>query len=262
MIMNNNMTSLLNKIERRLGTQQLNLPEHLQKDKWYDVIVEDTLDTFSRFFPDKIEYCLTPQNKKETVFNGIKKIYWLIDESIQKRGKIIGVGDIRWHDWSTHFPGLLYGGVQSYDMMANGVDFETITDTQMMADHNSAFSNGIYVKYTPPNKIELNIVIAANFITENQSIPIDLFLKHDPSLQTIEPTKMETFEKLAIADVANFLYSNLKYFDQLETVYGTVDLKLDFLREKAEMRDEIVRYLEENYVSAANMNMPAFITVS
>ena len=110
--------------------------------------------------------------------------------------------------------------------------------------------------------IELNIVIAANFITENQAIPIDLFLKHDPSLQTIEPTKMETFEKLAIADVATFLYSNLKYFDQLETVYGTVDLKLDFLREKAEMRDELVRYLEDNYVSAANMNMPAFITVS
>ena len=37
----NNMTLLLNKIERRLGTQPLHLPEHLQKDKWGDVIIED-----------------------------------------------------------------------------------------------------------------------------------------------------------------------------------------------------------------------------
>ena len=43
----NNMTKLLNKIERRLGTRPLNLPEHLQKDKWVDVIKEETLVTYS-----------------------------------------------------------------------------------------------------------------------------------------------------------------------------------------------------------------------
>ena len=34
----NNMTLLLNKIERRLGTKPLNLPEEIQKDKWADII--------------------------------------------------------------------------------------------------------------------------------------------------------------------------------------------------------------------------------
>ena len=30
----NNMTNLLNKIERRLGTRQMHLPEYLQKQHW------------------------------------------------------------------------------------------------------------------------------------------------------------------------------------------------------------------------------------
>ena len=33
MTMANSMTLLLNKIERRLGTKQLNLPEYMSKDK-------------------------------------------------------------------------------------------------------------------------------------------------------------------------------------------------------------------------------------
>lgn len=262
MIMNNNMTVLLNKIERRLGTQPLNLPDYLQKDKWYDVIVNDSLDTFSRYFPDKIKYLLGPQNRKETCVNGIRETYWLIDEATERRCKILGAGDIQWHDWSTHFPGLLYGGVNSFDMMANGIDFETVMDTQIMSDHVSAFSNGIYVRYEAPNRIYLDIVIASKFLTENQVIPIMLFCKHDPSLQTIPPTQMETFENLCICDVANFLYQQLKMYDQIETVYSNIDLKIDDLRDRASRREEIVQYLQDNYVSAANSSMPVMITMN
>ena len=39
----NNMSKLLDKIEWRLGTKPLNLPEDISKDKWADVIKEDTL---------------------------------------------------------------------------------------------------------------------------------------------------------------------------------------------------------------------------
>ena len=40
--MSNKMSDLLDKIERRLGTRPLNLPDHLKKDKWADeVIIKD-----------------------------------------------------------------------------------------------------------------------------------------------------------------------------------------------------------------------------
>ena len=51
-MISNRMNKLLDKLERRLGTRQLNLPDYLQKNKWAeDVIQNETLDTFSRFFP-------------------------------------------------------------------------------------------------------------------------------------------------------------------------------------------------------------------
>ena len=255
MTMANSMTSLLNKIERRLGTKQLNLPEDLQKDKWAsEVICNETLDTFSRYFPHKFPYILGPENKKHD--------YWLIDENICNHMIILGAGDINWHAWSTHFPGLLYGGVNSYDMMTSGVDFETFADVQSMADHVSAFANGIYVEFIPPNMIKLNIVISSSFLTNFQRIPINLFVKHADNLKTIPPTKMEWFERLAMDDVATFLYQQLKMYDQLQTVYANIDLKLNTLEEAMRDREQVIEYFNSNYVSAANINQPIMLTIN
>lgn len=255
MPMANSMTLLLNKIERRLGTQQLNLPDYMSKNVWAkEVICNDTLDTFSRYLPNKMPYVLGPENKKND--------YYLIDESICNNVQILGVGDIDWHAWSAHYPGLLYGGVNSYDMMTSGVDFETFTDIQMMADHVSAFSNGIYLEFVPPNKIKLNIIISSSFLTNYQTIPITLFVKHADNLKTIPPTQMELFERLAISDVATFLYEQLKMYDNLETTYSNIDLKLSSLEEKSRDRQQIIEYLETNYVSAANRNQPILLTIN
>ena len=255
MPMANSMTLLLNKIERRLGTQQLNLPDYMSKNVWAkEVICNDTLDTFSRYLPNKMPYVLGPENKKND--------YYLIDESICNIVQILGVGDIDWHAWSAHYPGLLYGGVNSYDMMTSGVDFETFTDIQMMADHVSAFSNGIYLEFIPPNKIKLNIIISSSFLTNYQTIPINLFVKHADNLKTIPPTQMELFERLAISDVATFLYEQLKMYDNLETTYSNIDLKLSSLEEKSRDRQQIIEYLESNYVSAANRNQPILLTIN
>ena len=38
----NDMTDLLNKIERRIGTKMLHLPDNLSKDTWVEVIDGDT----------------------------------------------------------------------------------------------------------------------------------------------------------------------------------------------------------------------------
>ena len=63
---------------------------------------------------------------------------------------------------------------------------------------------------------------------------------------------METFEKLAQADVANMLYQQLKYFDNTETVFANIDLKIEDLRTWSEKREDIVRELDDAHVSTAN----------
>ena len=256
MPMANRMTNLLNKIERRLGTKMLNLPDAISKDVWAnEVIAVDTLDTFSRYFPHKMLYLLSKHNKK----NG----YYIIDEDICKSIDIIGAGDIDWHEFSSKSPAYQFGGgFGTFDMLSTSYDAEDIMMTQMIADHVSLFSNGIYVEYIPPNRIKLNAIIENDVIDFMQAIPIALFVKHAPNLMTIAPTKMEFLEKLATADVASFLYENLKYYDGLDTVFASTDLKLDELRSKGEAREEIVQKLEETYVSAANTNQPIMYTIN
>ena len=69
MALANDMTALLNKIEKRLGLIPLtpHLPKEFSKEKWADTVVNDTMQTFSRYFPHKFplvvndEYLLSPE---------------------------------------------------------------------------------------------------------------------------------------------------------------------------------------------------------
>ena len=78
---------------------------------------------------------------------------------------------------------------------------------------------------------------------------------------SIAPTAMEKFEQLCQADIALFLSNNLKYWDGLETVFATIDLKLSSLESEAGKRDNIIDYLEQSYVSAGNKAIPLIMTV-
>ena len=256
MPMLNAMTELLNKIERRLGTEVLNLPEDMNKDVWADeVIANESLDTFSRYFPAKMTYYLTGDRRKGP--------YYLIDEAVCKSVKILGCGDIDWHLLSKCTPAFGFGSgfYSTFDMFTTGLNTEDIMMSQMMIDHASVYKCGIYVEFDPPNKVRLESNLSNNMLEMLKSIPITLFIKHSPNLMTIEPTKMETFERLATCDVATFLYNTLKYFTNIETAFASTELQLDTLSDWANRREEVVQYMEENYVSASNKNMPIMLTI-
>ena len=46
---NNQMTIILNRIERQLGLSVLPLPDGLKKDDWARIIIEDTIPVFSQY---------------------------------------------------------------------------------------------------------------------------------------------------------------------------------------------------------------------
>lgn len=83
---NNKMSRLLDKIERRLGTKALNLPEELTKDVWAtEVISNETLDTFSRFFPNELVVVL---DKSMRIGKGWYILDKVVDDSIDILGAI------------------------------------------------------------------------------------------------------------------------------------------------------------------------------
>lgn len=251
----NQMNKLLNKLERRLGTKPLNLPSDLCKDEWASVIEEETLDTFSRYFPNSMHIVLDLSQRKKDGF-------YLLDEYVPENIDILGVRDIDWSLFSKDSLRLQEAqGYGMYDFLTNNYGMDDIALIQMRADHMSLFNNQIFVEYKAPNMIKLSTVTGADITRGMNSFPVEILIKHAPNLMTIPPTMKETFEELAEADVARFLYENLKYFDGIETVYTNIDIKISDFETKANKREEIVNYLKDSYVSAANKHQPLMFTV-
>lgn len=248
----NRMTDVINKIERRLGTKPLGLPPELAKDKWAsEVIIPDTLSTFSRYFPHMIRVLLTKEDQRGD--------YYLLDRHIPENYEILGVKDLMWEDLDTTRTGVQQYG--TYVMSAKTLSFDDMMLSQQYANIASLFNNNVYVEYVPPNMVRVTMNMAGQVSNILDQMTLGVFVKHPSNLMTIEPTKMETFERLATADVALWLYEYLKHFDGIETVFANIDLKLSSLEQQASRREEIVQFLQENYVNPANGNQPIMYTV-
>ena len=254
----NNMTRLLDKVERKLGVRPLNLKDELAKDKWPEnVIIPDTLTTFSRYIQRVIDYDISRLHPK-------KDGYFYIDEDFVENNEILGASDIAWPKFSNtslYYQQEMGYGTIDYLAQSTGFSMEDIAMLQMRADMSSLFNNGIFVSFEPPSRIALKGRTDADLSRVLHKFALKIFIKHDPSLVTIPATKMEIFEELAVADVAAYLYNELKYFEAQNTVYANIDMKLGELQEKMNKRDDIIERLAAANVSASNPGCPIIMSV-
>lgn len=263
MAMSNDMTRLINKVENRLGLRIIEpkLPKELQKDSWADIVKTDTLVTFSRYFPNKVRFLVddtTCDKRKEADH----KTYYYIKEEALGGAKLLGAGDIDWQDTSGDNISIdQTAGMGYYVPNFGGMEdtFTTFASFQNAADLASMYNNNIYVEFFYPNKLWIGR--AGNVEVNLKKFVVDLLVEHT-TLATISPTKMETFEALAQADIARYLYMNLRYYDGLDTIYVNIDLKLNELQDEAGKRDNIIEDIKNSYVSASNDNIPYIMTVS
>ena len=253
----NNISKLVDKIEWRLGLIPLtkHLPEEFGKNAWANVIKEDTLLTYSRYCPRKWSFKVTENTAPK------KGGWYYIDEDYIGNQPILGIGDIDWTKFGNRSIGLAqtfgYGTIDAG--LAANYTIDDVLGMKGRADYASMFSNQIIPEFDPPNRIRL--VATGNYDVSIGEFNIILYLKHLDSLTSIPATAMEKFEQLAQADVANFLVNNLKYWDGLETVFSTIDLKMGNLESEASKRENVIEYLESNYVNAANKAVPLIMTV-
>lgn len=258
----NDMTLLLNKISRRLGTIPLepHLPEYCNKESWAKIIMEDTIVTFSRYFPNKFKMVIndTTCYKK---YDNQKVLWYYIKDEILNGAKLLGIQDIDWMDTSSNNASLGASSVGNYFYPAFScpiATYESVIGLQMAADFNSLYNRGIWIDFQYPNHFALRGIGNTNY--NLNSFSVNLLVEHC-SLSTISPTKMEVFEKLATADIANYLYQNLKYYDNLESVFLSIDLKLNEINDIANKRDQIIEELDNAHVSMSNDQVVAIWSV-
>ena len=250
----NNMTTLLNRIERQLGLSVIPLPDGLKKRDWARIISEDTIPVFSEYFPYQIRTIVQPEQC-------VSKDGWLfIDNLVPEGTRILGVKDVDWEEyradprfseWGIYVSNIDY--MTSYSLDDYGL-------AAVGADMLSLFNLGVYIEFQYPNKIRL-VSCNGHAINQKRPFPLLIFIEHPNTLHTISPTMMETFTNLAKADVATAIYQVLKYYDELDSTYASVQLKLDTLQDWANRRDDIIRQLDEAHTSTANEYQPAILTV-
>lgn len=249
----NKMTLLLNKIERRLGLSVLTLPEKINKDTWHSIIEEDTIPEFSRYLPNSLISIIDNACCKDG--------FYFIDKDIPEGCTILGAGDIAWNTYAADPRFDRYGiNFANYDLISGDYDLADVALTQTSADIMSLFNLGIYPEFLAPNKVRL-VSVNNSPVSRYRPFPLRIFIEHNDDLSTISPTQMTVFEKLAICDVATFLYQNLKYYDNLDTVFGNLDLKLDTLQDYMNKRDDVVQELKDASVSTSNEAQPIMMTV-
>lgn len=258
-MLSNDMTALLNKIERRLGLIPLSehLPKGMQKSDWANIIMQDTLVEFSRYFPNKFKMIINDETCDKKLDKDTNTMWYYIKDEILQGCKLLGVKDIDWTDTSSANSSLTNGSIGTYyypsGMCCPEAAFESVLGLQMMADFSSLYNRGIVIQYEYPNRFCLKGLGNTNY--DLSQFVVVLLVEHK-SLNTISPTMMSTFEALAQADIANYLYMNLRYYDNFETAYVNIDLKLSELQDQAQKRENIIEKLENNYVTTANENIP------
>ena len=259
----NDMTRLVNKIERRLGLIPItpHLPEPFDKEHWAENIKEDVLPVFSRFFPNRIPYICN----KDTVIR--KDGWYYLRDDVIGDNRVLGVTDLDWDTMGNDNLSLsnlaAYGYPETYGYSYYGMSSmlsDQAIGLALNANLNSMYTaaNTIYVETDEgnPNRFKLSALSGHQYNLE--VFVINVLVEHK-DLITISPTKMNTFENLAMAYIADFLYKNLQHYDGLETVFATIDLKLNELSSIGGTYEQIVDKLEQSYVSASNINQPLLV---
>ena len=133
--------------------------------------------------------------------------------------------------------------------------------SQMRADITSIYNYGIYPKFEAPNKFRVEGLFNSDITSRLGSFSVTLLIIHSDNLLTIEPTKMELFKSLACADVADYLVTNLKHYENIETVYAQIQLHLDDLRDWAAKAEQIREQMQSSFISPESSNTPIMFSI-
>lgn len=228
------MSETLTSIKMDLGIYGLKLPFDNPDAAIVDVIKLKTLKTFNVFCPQIVTITVDIEKEMTCLKNEYtESIYILPDifdrdiiyvRNVFMKSKLLGNGFI-----SPQFD----GSIETYDLLMM---------TQANANLASVAAPPITFKFVQPNKLYLYNVATAYGV-----IDIELGIGHSDNLGTISATQWESFYELALVDVKRFLYNTMKHYNELQTAYGNINLKIDEWSNAESDRRDIVEKMKDTY---------------
>ena len=219
-----NKTILMRWLGEQLGISHTYL--EVSDDYLFQIIQDDTMKTFSKYFPALFRVTLRPAEMAMTGRTGM----YIIPTSVIPSDDLIGINKI--------LPSTYLPSKDGY-LMAFTSD---IFDRQLMADGLSMLALPNTFKFYPPNIVEL---FPKNFYYN--SIFFEFRVRHHKNFFTIPNGLEEEFRKLALIDCKAAIYNIRVNYPEVTTAFGNITLITENFQNAKEERQTLLDKWEENY---------------
>lgn len=238
-----NLSELLTNIKMDLGIYGIALPIEDLDTTLYDVIKLKSLKTFSIFKPHKMTIELDIADLDYIKHDYYHSIFRLPDVFGDRR--LISIGNVYYGDYNRSV------GYATTPELVGTTDLYNTAMMSMAVGHlNSAIVAPFTFKFENPNIIHLY-----NFSTIATKLKVDLMMEHYDNLMSIPNSAFQTFYELVILDIKAFLYNMVKHYNEIQTVHGSVSLKIDDWQDAQSRREELVN----QWKARAHLNGEQFI---
>lgn len=239
-----NISQLMTRLKMDLGIYVVPLPFENSEKALNDVITTKTLPVFSQFVPRRWEENLS--------INDLKQIDATVDVSTYELPKhlfftpIISI--MRCEPINTMFNGAYYSGTP---VLSGTTDlFEDMLLGSATYDVMSAIAPPFSYDFIRPNKLRIY-----NMTCYLDKIRLIIGYQHADNLSTIPVDAEQSFYDLALLDMKIFLYNNLKYYDEINTAYGNIKLRIEDWSNAESQREDLLQKWSEVY----HINWDSFI---
>lgn len=229
-----NLSSAITRIKLKLGLNAIVTPFPELNNVIKEIITTITIPVFSQYCPQKetvpintkdLRIAHKGQNMTEYFLPNWKKECLEITDVRYSETEVAGLGF-----YTGHFP-LFENGLMGAYMLSN-------VTSQLMQQMIPKFTFK-YIK--KGHRLQLYNAYY------NSEMYLDINFVHDTSLASIPPTAVESFMQLALLDVKENLYPTLKAFNQIESAYGRIDLKIDNWENAEQERKELIDKWDDVY---------------
>lgn len=238
---------LIRMMKGDLGIYSVPLP--ISDEELYQLIIIDkTLPVFSEYAPyiEKIimdiQTDAVPDREDPVNIDGDSStINTLLRIPPIKTNRIIGVASVKPHNRLSNL-----SMSSSFETLES---YQDLAQAQSLADLASAMIPPMTFEYKPPDKIRLY-----NNHTYTSKLEVEVKYEHHPELFTIPDGQRGSFYDLALLDAKDWLYQNMKQYNEFETAYGHISLKIDdWADAKGERRDLLERWDESYHMDQPNI---------
>lgn len=229
-----NLSELITGMKLKLGIMGITLPFEDTNKTFHDLLKLETLPMFSTFAPFimSVDFKTTELKCLKNDYN--QSIYELPDVFGDR--KIIYIKNVKPNNKmynSGYIDPLLEAGMDTYGVLALG---------QASADLLSAASPPFTFDFKEPNLLYLY-----NNSSLLPDITVDIAFEHADNLSTISNTMWRSFYKLALLDMKILLYNTLKHYNEIQSSFGTINLKIDEWAGAESEREELLEKWTDSF---------------